>query len=340
MRFCSDNAAPVCLDIIEAILMANTGSSLAYGDDTWTQRLNEVFSVYFHAPVRAFAVMTGTAANALALASITPPYGAVFTHEQAHVLRDECGAPEFFTGGAQLRGLSGTDGKLTAVALEAALKANLPSVHSTKPAAISISQATEAGTTYRPHEIAHLSAFAHRNGMRVHMDGARLANAIAFLDCHPSEITWRAGVDVLSFGATKNGALAAEAVVFFDQALAQDFELRRKRAGHLISKSRYVSAQLLAYVESGVWLRNAQRANALAISLVAHAQPWLMYPVEANEIFLALGTERRQRLRDLGFEFYDWGADDSGEARFVVSWDQSQRDIDALAVALDDLCRH
>ncbi|HEY0940558.1 MAG TPA: beta-eliminating lyase-related protein [Steroidobacter sp.] len=338
MNFCSDNAAPVCPEIMEAMLAANTGSALAYGEDAWTQRLDAVFSAYFDAPVRAFAVVTGTAANALALASVTPSYGAVFTHEQAHVLRDECGAPELFTGGAQLRGLSGTDGKLTAVVLEAALKANPPSVHSTKPAAISISQATEAGTCYRPHEVAQLSAFAHQNGMHMHVDGARLANAIAFLDCHPAEITWRAGVDVLSFGATKNGALAAEAVVFFDQGLAEDFELRCKRAGHLISKSRYVSSQLLAYMESGVWLRSARRANALAISIAAHAQPWLMYPVEANQIFLALGTERRQRLHDLGFEFYDWGAADSGEARFVVSWNQSQSDIDALAVALDDLC--
>ena len=336
MRFCSDNAAPACLEIVEAVLLANSGSALAYGEDVWTQRLDAVLSAYFDTPVRAFAVVTGTAANSLALASMTPPYGAVFTHEQAHVLRDECGAPEFFTGGAQLRALSGTNGKLTADALEAALKANVPSVHTTKPACVSVSQATEAGTSYRPHEIALISEIAHRNGMRVHMDGARLANALAFLDCHPAEATWRAGVDVLSFGATKNGAFAAEAVVFFDQALAQDFELRRKRAGHLISKSRYVSAQLLAYVESGVWLRNAQRANALAMSLAAHAERWLMYPVEANEMFLMLGTEQRQRLRDQGFEFYDWGAADS-EARFVVSWDQPQSDVDALAAALDRL---
>lgn len=337
MSFCSDNGATACPEIVAAVLDTNTGPALGYGDDAWTQRLDAVLSSYFDTPVRAFAVVTGTAANALALASITPSYGAAYTHDQAHVLRDECGAPEFYTGGAQLRALSGPDGKLTADALEAALAANAPSVHSTKPTAVSISQATEAGTTYRPHEIAALGKVAHRHGLRVHMDGARLANALAFLDCHPAAATWRAGVDVLSFGATKNGAFGAEAVVFFDQALAQDFELRRKRAGHLLSKSRYVSAQLLAYVESGVWLRNAQRVNGLAASLAARAEQWLMYPVEANEIFLSLGTERRQRLRDQGFEFLDWGAADSGEARFVVSWDQPHSDVDALAAALDRL---
>lgn len=335
--FCSDNAAPACPEVMEAVMAANAGPALGYGEDLWTKRLDAVLSSFFGAPVRAFPLATGTAANALALASIVPPYGAIFTHEQAHILRDECGAPEFFTGGAQLRPISSADCKLTVDALEKALAANVPSVHSTQPAAVSISQATEAGTTYRPDEIAGIGEFTHRNGLKLHMDGARFANSVAFLDCHPGDITWRAGVDVLSFGATKNGALGAEAVVFFDAALANSFEARRKRAGHLLSKSRYISAQLLAYVESGVWLRNAQRTNALARSVAEHASKWLMYPVEANEIFLWLGAERRNRLREQGFEFYDWGAGTSGEARFVVSWDQPQSDIDALAAALHRL---
>lgn len=337
IRFCSDNAAPACSEVIEAVLAANTGSALGYGEDQWTQRLDSALSAFFGAPVRAFGLATGTAANALALASITPPYGAVFTHEQAHVLRDECGAPEFFTGGAQLRPINSANCKITVDALTAALAANVPSVHSTRAAAVSISQATEAGTTYRPEEIARLSELARGRGLKVHMDGARFANAIAFLDCHPADITWRAGVDVLSFGATKNGAIGAEAVVFFDATLADSFELRRKRAGHLLSKSRFVSAQLLAYVESGVWLTNARRANTLARAIAEHASQWLMYPVEANEIFLLLGAQRIRRLREQGFEFYDWGASDSGEARFVVSWDQLNSDVTALAAALDRL---
>jgi threonine aldolase len=166
------------------------------------------------------------------------------------------------------------------------------------------------------------------------MDGARLANALTFLDCPPADITWRAGVDVLSFGATKNGALAAEAVVFFDRALVRDFELRRKRAGHLLSKSRYVAAQLLAYVESGVWKRNAERTNRLAQRIGRAAGAALLHPVEANEVFVKLGAERRQGLRDAGFEFYDWGAEGAGEARFVVSWDQPEADVPALCEAL------
>jgi threonine aldolase len=187
---------------------------------------------------------------------------------------------------------------------------------------------------YRPAEIAALTSLAHQRGLRVHMDGARFANAVAFLDCHPADVTWRAGVDVLSFGATKNGALAAEAVVFFDRDLVRDFELRRKRAGHLLSKSRYVAAQLLAYVETGVWKRNAQRTNRLAQGIGRAAGASLMHPVQANEVFVKLGVQRRQALRTAGFEFYDWGAEAAGEARFVVSWDQPEADVPALCAAL------
>ena len=196
-------------------------------------------------------------------------------------------------------------------------------------------QMTEFGTVYRPGELRQLCELAHGRGLKVQMDGARFANAVAFLDCHPSAITWRAGVDVLCFGATKNGALAAEAVVFFDLALVRDFELRRKRAGHLFSKSRYIAAQLLAYIETGLWKRNAQRSNALA-QRVAHAAAAadLLHPVEGNEIFVRFGLERRQRLRAAGFEFYDWGPPHHGEARLVISWDQPEGEVDALCAAL------
>jgi threonine aldolase len=190
---------------------------------------------------------------------------------------------------------------------------------------------------YRAAELKELCDLAHARALRVQMDGARFANAVAFLDCHPGDITWRVGVDVLSFGATKNGALAAEAVVFFDTSLVRDFELRRKRAGHLFSKSRYVAAQLLAYVEGGLWKRNARRTNALAQRVAAAAGGQLLHPVEGNEVFVNLGVERRQQLRAAGFDFYDWGPPHRGEARLVVSWDQPVEDVDALCAALQTL---
>jgi threonine aldolase len=207
-------------------------------------------------------------------------------------------------------------------------------LHRVQPAALSLTQPTEAGTVYRPDDIRELAAIAHGRGLKVHMDGARLANALVFLDCDPGEITWRAGVDILSFGATKNGALAAEAVVFFDRALVRDFELRRKRAGQLLSKSRYVTAQLLAYLENGLWKRNAARTNALAARIGRSAGAALLHPVEANEVFLRLGVPRRRALREAGFEFYDSGAESRGEARFVVAWDQPESDVQALCAAL------
>jgi threonine aldolase len=340
LKFYSDNTATICPEILDAIVEANREPTLAYGEDRWTQRLDEVFSNFFQIEVRAYAVATGTSANALSVASIAPPYGAVFAHEQAHALRDECGAPEFFSGGAKLVPVAGAHAKITRGALIEALEANPQSVHTIQPAALSLTQASELGTVYGADEIAALSEIAHRHALKVHMDGARFANALTFLRCTPGDLTWRVGVDVLSFGATKNGALAAEAVIFFDRQSAKDFELRRKRAGHLISKSRYVSAQLLAYVDSGVWRRNAQRANALAGQLAGPAGAFLLHPVESNQVFLRLGEEHKQALRDAGFGFYDWGAVGSGAARFVVSWDQPEQDITQLCAALASLARH
>jgi threonine aldolase len=334
VNFHSDNTAAACPEIMAAIAAANDGYAAAYGDDDWTRRLDEALGKFFGAEVRSFAVATGTAANALGLAVLTPPYGAILTHEQAHIFRDECGAPEFFSNGAQLIPVAARDAKLSVEAVSSALSEYPPSVHTVQPAVLSITQATELGTVYRPHEIAALGQLARHHGLKLHMDGARLANAIVFLECHPGDVTWRAGVDVLSFGATKNGALAAEAIVFFDPRLARDFELRRKRAGHLISKSRYVAAQLLAYVESGTWRKNAQHANALAHRLAGCAGNMLLHPVEANQVFLQLGESGKKRLSDSGFKFLDWGALDSGKARFVVSWNQPERDVDALCKAL------
>ncbi|HJS89728.1 MAG TPA: beta-eliminating lyase-related protein [Steroidobacteraceae bacterium] len=337
MRFFSDNTASVCPEILSAIAAANRELAAPYGEDPWTARLDEVLGDFFGAEVRALPVATGTAANALALATLTPPYGAIFCHSEAHIAVDECGAPGFFTGGAQLMLLEGEHGKLTAQALAPMLAAHPASVHNVQAAAVSISQASELGTVYRPAEIAALAEVAHRRGLYLHMDGARFANAVTYLDCHPGDLTWRAGVDVLSFGATKNGALAAEAVVFFNRDLVRDFELRRKRAGHLLSKLRFISAQLLAYLESGVWRRNAARANALARSIGNAAGARLLHPVEANEVFVNLGDRHKESLRAAGFEFYDWGAPASGTARLVASWDQDERHVEALCAALTAL---
>lgn len=334
MRFFSDNTSSACPEVMAALAAANQGLTPAYGDDNWTQRLDAVLSSFFGTPVRAFAVSTGTAANALALATLCPPYGGIYAHEEAHIAVDECGAPGFFSGGAQLQLLPGEHGEISPATLRAALHAHRIDVHTIQPAALSLTQASELGTVYRPVEVAALAALAHQHGLKVHMDGARFANAICFLDCHPGDVTWRAGVDVLSFGATKNGALAAEAVVFFDPSLVRDFELRRKRAGHLLSKSRYVAAQLLGYIESGAWQRNATRTNRLAQRIGEAAGASLLHPVEANEVFLALGVERRQGLREAGFEFYDWGDERAGQLRLVVSWDQPEADVAALCKAL------
>ncbi len=317
--FKSDNTAAASPAILAAIASANHGPARAYGDDAWTARLDASFAALFDREVRVFPVATGTAANSLALATLVPPWGAILAHEGAHVVRDECGAPEFMSGGARLLLVPGGAGKLTPAALRTALADNPATVHTVQPRAITLTQATELGTVYRPAEVAAIGALARERGLALHVDGARFANAVAFLGCHPAELTWRAGVDVLSFGATKNGAFGAEAVVFFDPARVADFELRRKRAAHLLSKMRFVSAQLLAYVEDGLWLRNATRANALARRLGVAAGPLLRHPVEGNEVFI------------------DWGPEDSGEARLVVSWDQPEEDVDALVAALEAL---
>ncbi|HEV2700684.1 MAG TPA: beta-eliminating lyase-related protein [Steroidobacteraceae bacterium] len=332
--FYSDNTASVAPELLAALAAANEGPQKAYGDDPWTEQLDQVFSEFFGTPVRAFVVTTGTAANALSLATLSPPYGNVFAHSGSHVVEDECGAVEFFSSGARLTLVAGAHGRMDPQALQQAIEAHPASVHTVQPAAVTLTQATELGTSYRPQDIAALSAVARRHGLRVHMDGARLANAIEFLACHPGEVTWRAGVDVLSFGATKNGALAAEAVVFFDPSLVRDFELRRKRAGHLLSKSRYPAAQLVTYVRTQLWRQHAARANRFAQRIAAAAGTRLAHPVEANELFLDLGVAGKAALRAQGFGFYDWGPASGPEARFVVSWDQNEASVAALCAAL------
>jgi len=337
VRFLSDNTASACPEILAALAAANPGRVPPYGEDEWSRRLDSGCSDFFGTEVRAFAVTTGTAANALSLATLSPPYGAIFAHQEAHLATDECGAPGFFTGGAQLVLLPGEHGRLAPEQFRAALAAYPTDLHRAQAAVLSLTQPTELGTAYHRKDLTHLAQIAHERGLKVHMDGARFANAVAFLNCHPGDITWRAGIDVLSFGATKNGALAAEAVVFFDRDLVRDFERQRKRAGQLLSKSRYTAVQLLTYLESGLWLRNAERTNHLAQRIGRAAGRALLHPVEANEVFLRLGIERRQQLRAQGFEFYDWGAEARGEARLVVSWDQPEEEVQALCTALERL---
>lgn len=336
MRFLSDNAARACPEVIDAVVAANNVTNGNYDDDEISLRLDEVFGEFFGTECRAFAVSTGTAANALALAALVPPWGAVVCHEEAHIQVDEAGAPEFFTGGAKLILAKGEGAILAPNSVAASVSAMRGDVHEVQPSALSITQASEYGRVYTPDQVAALTQDAKRRGWHVHMDGARLANALVHLGCHPGDVTWRAGVDVLSFGCIKNGGMSAEALVFFNRELAETIPHRRKRAGQMPSKGRFAAAQLIAMIESGAWERNARAANDAAGTIAAAADS-LMHPVEANEIFLRIGTEGAAKLRDQGFEFYDWGEAGSGEARLVASWDTKPEDAEALAAALQDI---
>jgi len=334
--FKSDNTAAVCPEILAAIAAANAGVAPAYGTDRWSETLDDVFGRFFETEVRVFAVSSGTAANSLALATFCPPWGTVLCHAESHIERDECGAPEFFTGGAKLSLIEGAGAKFGAAELRARLDWFEPHVHGVQPRALSITQATERGAVYTPAEIRALADIAHGRGMAVHMDGARFANALVAQGVSPAELSWKAGVDVLSFGVIKNGGMNAEAVVFFDPARVADFEFRRKRAGQLACKGRYAAVQLATYVESGLWRRNAERANGLAARIAAAAPSLLSVPFETNQVFMRLGAERIEAL-SREFAFYPWGPAGSGEARFVCSWDTPDADVDALCAALQNL---
>jgi threonine aldolase len=330
MRFFSDNAAPVCPQVLEAFARVNTLDT-AYDGDRWSQQLDGAFSALFETQVRALWVPSGTSANALALAALCPPHGSVVCHRDAHIQNDECGAPEFYTHGAKLLLAEGAGAKLTPETLAAALAPIRNDVHQVQPHAISITNATEYGLVYTPEQVAAISAAAKARGLRLHMDGARFANAIAHLGCSPGDVTWRAGVDVLSFGFVKNGGMSAEALIFFKPELADATPYRRKRAGLLLSKGRYLAVQLLAMLENDLWLANARAANAGARLLATAAGDRLVHPVEANEVFLKVTPDEAASLRILGFDFYDWAA---GEVRLVTSWDQSEEAIRPLADAI------
>ena len=340
MNFASDNVYGVHPRILAALAEANSGTASSYGGDDLTRKAEKKLSETFETEVRAFLVTTGTAANGLALAAIAPPYGAVLCHAEAHISCDECNSPEFFTGGAKLIGLAAPGGKITPPMIERVLKGFIRGEHDPKPAAVSITNATELGTVYSPDDVKAISRLIRPRAMKLHMDGARFANAVAGLDVSPASLTWKSGVDVMSFGATKNGAMLLEAVVFFDTGLAEDFAYRRMRAGQLVSKGRFLAAQMLAYLRGGLWLDNARRANTLAQRLAAGLRQVesvrLPNPVEANEVFAILPQALNGRLLAAGAKFHDWMPDSLGGAiaedeifvRFVLSFATPEDSVD------------
>lgn len=333
MRFFSDNAAAVCQPVLDALAAANHVDA-AYDGDALSQDFDAAFSTLFDRQVKAYWIATGTAANSLALAALCPPYGSVVCHRDAHIQNDEGGAPEFFTHGAKLHLADGDGAKLTPGSAAVAIDAIAVDVHRVQPHALSITNATEYGRVYTPDEVAALGDLAKTRGLGFHMDGARFANAVAHLGCHPADISWRGGVDILSFGFVKNGGMSAEALVFFDPALAKGFEERRKRAGHLLSKGRYMAAQIHALLKDDLWIANARAANDAARQLSEAAGARLIHDVEANELFLHVSSEEAAVLRAKGFGFYDWVP---GEIRLVTSWDQPADEIAALAAAIAEL---
>jgi threonine aldolase len=352
MWFTSDNGAPVHPAVMAALARANDGHAAAYGRDDSMAQVTAAVRAAFEAPDAAvYLVATGTAANALALACLCPPWATVYCHRQAHVEEDECAAPEFFTGGAKLTLLDGPDARIAPEALAAALDRAAPSgVHNVQKGALSITNVTERGAVLTPAEVAALAAIARSHGMPVHMDGARFANAVVAAGCTPAEMSWRAGVDVLSLGGTKNGLMGVEAVVFFDPAAAPgrawEFELRRKRSGHLFSKHRYLAAQMEAWLADGLWLDLARAANAraadLAKGLARNGAVRMLHPAEANMVFAEWPRAVHRKARATGARYYYWPGDPAADgpddemigARMVCSWDTGADEVAGLLSAL------
>jgi len=335
-NFASDNVSCACSEVMQALARANTGTTPSYGEDPWTTGLCARLSEIFETPVTAFPVTTGTAANALALSALTPSFGKIFCHELSHINTDECGAPEMFTGGAKLIDMRGTDGRISADTLEQAIYGR-GNVHHAQPSAVSITQACESGTVYPLDEIKAITSVARAHQLPVHMDGARFANALVTLGITPAQMTWQAGIDVLSFGGTKNGCLAAEVVIFFKPELVGDFPFLQKRAGQLLSKSRFISAQFEGYLVNDVWLRNARQANTMAqrLSQGLDALPGieLAYPTQSNEVFVRMPRSLIKALAQQGIKVNDEELD--GKAmRFVTAWDTSEAEVDDLLMAL------
>ena len=346
INFRSDNVVGAHDAVLHAIAGANTGAATSYGGDDWSARAEARLRDVFDCDLEAYLVLTGTAANALALSTVCPPHGQVLCHAESHVMVDECGAPELLIGSGKLTALPGAGNKLAPGAVARALDGMTRDEHQQRPSALSLTQATELGTVYTLAELHALSALARDRGLRVHMDGARFANALVGLACSPADMTWRAGVDVLTFGATKNGALACEAVVFFDRALAADFRYKRKRAGQLLSKGRFLGVQMLAYLADDLWLSSARHANAAAQRLagVLAAAPGVRVPlpVEANEIFAAMPAALHDALLEAGVGHGTWSAEFAGMplrdgevfTRWITSYRTTPVDVAAVDAAL------
>ncbi|NEY90720.1 threonine aldolase family protein [Tabrizicola oligotrophica] len=341
MWFTSDNASGAAPEIMAALTRANEGNARSYGAEAQMDQVRDLVRRIFEAPEAAVhLVTTGTAANALSLSLLTPPWGAVYCHSHAHIAEDECGAPEFYSGGAKLVPVGGAHGRMAAEGLEAAiLRAKGAGVHGVQPGAVSITNVTEAGTVHSASEIAALAGVARAHGVPVQLDGARFANALVATGATAAEMTWRAGVDVVSFGGTKNGCLGVEAVVIFDPAKAWEFELRRKRAGHLMSKHRYLSAQMAAYLQEGLWLRLAGHANAMAARLARGLAEMpevdLLHPVEANMLFPEWPEGRHASLEAAGASYYPMPSPMGRErARLVTSWSTTEAEVDQFLAAL------
>ena len=343
-NFCSDNVTGAAPEVMEELQRANAGTQTSYGEDDGARRLEALMAEIFETEVSVFPVATGSIANVLSLSVLTPSYGAVYCHVMSHINTDECNAPEFYTGGAKLIGLPGANGRLTPETLEAAI-AGAGIVHHAQPAALSLSQATESGTIYDVATLGAMAEVCRRHGLAYHLDGARFANALVSLGVSPAEMSWKAGLDVLSFGATKNGALAAEAVLLFGKARekAEELGYRRKRGGHLFSKARFLSAQLVAYLTDDLWLRGARQANAMAArlseGLAAIPGVVLRDPVEANMIFARLPEAVISGLHGDGFDFYagfafeDGGPVDPTVVRLVTAYCTTEDEVDAFVAS-------
>lgn len=334
-QFASDNYAGICPEAMQAMQEANSGFVSSYGDDLWTGRACEKIRQIFETDCQVFFVFNGTAANSLALAALCRSYHSVICHELAHVETDECGAPEFFSNGTKLLHVDGPGGKFDLAEVERTITRR-SDIHYPRPKVLSLTQATEVGTVYSPEEISAASELARRYGLRLHMDGARFANAVASLGVAPADISWRAGVDVLCLGGAKNGMAIGEAVVFFNQELAHEFEYRCKQAGQLASKMRFISAPWIGMLDGDVWLKNARHANEcaalLAQELVAIDGIRIMYPCQANAVFVEMPEAVAVRLRTVGWRFYSFIG--SGGARFMCSWQTTREDVMQLVEAV------
>ena len=330
--FASDNVTGACPEVMDAVVDANSGIATSYGDDEWSSRLQTKLSEIFETDVEVFLAVSGTASNALALSSLAPVFGKIYCHELSHINTDECGAPEFFTGGAKLIPMRSSNGRIKANELAETIRGS-GNVHVTQPSVVSITQSCETGTVYQLDEIKAISKIARKHKMSVHMDGARFANALASLDASPAEMTWKSGVDVLTLGGTKNGCLAAEAIIFFKSDMVGNFPYLHKRSGQLLSKMRFISSQLEAYVTDDLWIRNAQHANSMAKilseGLNAFSNIELAYPTQSNEVFVYLPRELIDYLNNAGYDINEEELD--GKAvRFVTAWNSELKDVDRL----------